>query len=317
LKHFKKTIFWFIALVVIGGALVLTDDRVEEAKRVEEINLRLLPFDIDAITGFRIGAAGEGVKVRAEQSKDGWRLTEPLAAKGDDEAIGNMLKNIVKSRKDAILFETPEPAKLKELGLETPKLNITFETGGGETTILFGDKGPTLNVTYAMFGGDRRVYRIHSDVRNEADTTAFALRDKSTLVFDPVKMSRFQIVRRGGDIVTIVQDRGRWDMVEPMPARANQTTVLETLFAIKDTPVKAFIDEAPEELASYGLETPRITVIVLEKGKKTSQVLRIGDKDRARRGYFAKVNADKPVVLLEENLIKSLLAGKEKWQEQN
>jgi len=317
LKHFKKTIFWFIAMIIIGGAFVLTDDRVMEAKRVEEINLRLLPFDIEAITGFSINVAGEGVRARAEKGKDGWRLTRPLPAKGDETAIGDMLKNIVKSRKDAILFENPEPAKLKELGLDAPKLTITFETGGGATTILFGDKGPTLNVTYAMFEGDRRIYRIHSDVRKEADTTAYALRDKSTIDFDPVKMSRFEIVRRGVDAVIIAQNRGRWDMIGPAPGRANQATVLETLFAIKDTPVKAFIDEAPVELARYGLDSPLITVSVIEKGQEHPQVLRIGNKDRTRRGYFAKVNADAAVVLLEENLIKGLLADKKKWQEQN
>lgn len=317
MKNFKKTIFWFIALVVIGGALVLTDDRVEEANRVEEINLRLLPFEIESVTGFRINTAEQGIRVRAEKSKDGWRLTKPLTAKGDDEAIGKMLHNIVRSRKDAILFENPDPAKLKELGLVAPDLTITFETGIGDTTILFGGRGPTLNVTYSMFSGDQRVYRIHSDVRTEADTTAFALRDKSTIVFDPVKMSRFQIVRRGADTVTIVQDRSRWDMVEPVSSRANQATVMETMFEIKDTPVKAFIDEAPDDLSKYGLKSPMITVIVLEQGAKTSQVLRIGNKDRAKRGYFATVNADAPVVLLEENLVKGLLADKTKWQEKN
>ncbi|MCK5444904.1 MAG: DUF4340 domain-containing protein, partial [Rhodospirillaceae bacterium] len=209
----------------------------------------------------------------------------------------------------------PEPSKLKELGLDAPKLEIAFKTASSTVTIVFGDKGPTLNVTYAMFKGDPRVYRIHSDVRTEADTTVYALRDKSTLVIDPLQLSRFEIDRRGKDTVVIVHDRGRWDMIEPDTGRASQIKVLETLYEVKDTPVKAFIDEDPKELDSYGLSVPRITLTVLEKGKTKPQTLRIGDRDRANRGYFAKREGVNTIFTLEESVVKNLLAGKDKWKE--
>ena len=315
MKQFRKTVFWFIALIVIGGVFFLTDDRVEEAQRVEEANLMLVSFDVEDVAEFWITAADEGVRARAVKDKDGWWLAEPLRAKGDAEAIGNMLKNILKSRKDGILFEDPEPSKLKELGLDAPKLEIAFKTASSTVTIVFGDKGPTLNVTYAMFKGDPRVYRIHSDVRTEADTTVYALRDKSTLVIDPLQLSRFEIDRRGKDTVVIVHDRGRWDMIEPDTGRASQIKVLETLYEVKDTPVKAFIDEDPKELDSYGLSAPRITLTVLEKGKTKPQTLRIGDRDRANRGYFAKREGVNTIFTLEESVVKNLLAGKDKWKE--
>lgn len=315
MKHFKKTVFWFIALVVLGGAFFLTDDRVREAQRVEEENLKLLSFNEQDITQFWIAASGEGIRVRAGMDEDGWWLIDPLRAKGDDEAIGKMLKNVVKSRKDAVLFENPESSKLKELGLDAPKLEITFRTADGDTTIVFGDKGPTLNVTYAMFKGDPKVYRIHSDVRTEADTTVYALRDKSLLGIDPLQLSSLEIDRRGKDTVMIVHDRGRWDMIEPEPARASQIKVLEVLYEIKDTPVKAFIDENPTDLTPYGLNAPRIIIKVMEKGKREPQTLSIGDKDRTNRGYFAKNKGMKNVVSIEESLVKKLLAGKDTWKE--
>lgn len=315
MKHFKKTVFWFIALIVIGGVFSLTNDRVEEAQRVEEANLMLVSLDVEDIVEFWITAADEGVRARAVKDKDGWWLAEPLRAKGDAEAIGNMLKNILKSRKDGILFEDPEPSKLKELGLDAPTLEITFKTDNSTLTIVFGDKGPTLNVTYAMFKGDPKVYRIHSDVRTEADTTVYALRDKSTLMIDPLQLSRLEIDRRGKDTVVIVHDLGRWDMIEPEPGRASQINVLETLYEIKDTPVKAFIDEDPQDLDPYGLSVPRITVTVSEKGKKKPETLKIGDRDRANRGYFAKIEGVNTIFTLEENVIKNLLSGKDKWKE--
>lgn len=315
MRHFKKTVFWFIALIVIGGVFSLTNDRVEEAQRVEEANLLLVSLEVEDIIEFWITAADEGVRARAVKDEDGWWLAEPLKAKGDAEAIGNMLNNILKSRKDGILFEDPEPSKLKELGLFAPELEIAFKTENSVITILFGNKGPTLNVTYAMFKGDPRVYRIHSDVRTEADTTVYALRDKSIFEIDPLQLSRLEINRRGKDTVVIVNDRGRWDMIEPDLAQASQIKVLETLYDIKDTPVKAFVNESPVELSPFGLDVPKITLTVTMKGSDESHILSIGDKDRANRGYFAKNKNMKNVVTLEEAVVNRLLADKSIWKE--
>jgi len=315
LKLFKKTIFWFIALAALFGASLLIEDRVEEAERVEETNLKLFPFEIGDVTEFWIKTSKNGIRARVAREKDGWWLNQPLSAKGDDEDIAKMLMNVVMSRKDAVLFENPSPAKLTELGLSEPNLEIAFRTGNGLTTLQFGDKGPTLNVTYGKFKGDAAVYRIHSDVKREADASVYALRDKSTLAYDPLKLSRLEIARRAKDTVVIVHDRGRWDMIRPEQVRADHAKVLETLYAIKDTPVKAFIDDEPADLVRYGLETPIITVTISEQGKKEAQVLRIGSRDRKRRGYFAKSNRARNVVLLEEKLVKSLLADKDRWME--
>ncbi|MCP4998278.1 MAG: DUF4340 domain-containing protein [Hyphomicrobiales bacterium] len=312
---FKKTIFWFIALAGLFGAFLLIEDRVGEHEQIAEANLKLLPFEIDDVAEFWIRTDKNGIRVRVTRNEEGWWLNQPLLARGDDEGIAKMLKNIVKSRKDAVLFNNPDSAKLVELGLAEPELEITFRTGNDVTTLQFGNKGPTLNVTYGKFKGEAAVYRIHSDVRREADASVYALRDKSTLAYDPLKLSRIEIARRTGDKVVIVHERGRWDMLQPEQVQADQASVLETLYAIKDTPVKAFIDEGPADLTRYGLEAPFVTVTVEEKGKKEAQVLRIGSRDRKRRGYFAKSNRAQNVILLEEKLVKNLLAGKDRWKD--
>ncbi len=313
--QFKKTIFWFIALAALLGAVLLIENRVEESVRVEEANLKLFPFEIDDVTEFWIKTGKDKIRAHIVRQKEGWWLNQPLMAQGDDEGIAKMLKNIVKSRKDALLFENPDSAKLTELGLAEPNLEITFRTDASDTTLQFGKQGPTLNVSYGRLKGQAAVYRIHSDVRTEADVSVYALRDKSTLAFDPLKLSRLEIARRSKDTVVIMHERGRWDMLRPDQVRADHTKVLETLYAIKDTPVKAFVDEEPTDLARYGLDVPVITVTIKEKGNKQAQILRIGGKDRKRRGYFATSNKDRNVVLLEEKLVNKLLVAKDGWQE--
>jgi hypothetical protein len=167
-----------------------------------------------------------------------------------------------------------------------------------------------------MFEGDPRVYRIHSDVREQADVDVHDLRDKTVLSFDPIKMARFELERAGADDVVILHDRGRWDMAAPEAARATMDAVLETLYLLRNSAVKEFIDETPADLAPYGLDAPAITVTIVEAGRDDALVLSIGAKDRKRRGYFAMTGRAANVFLIEEGLVNALRADAGKWKYQ-
>lgn len=311
---FRKTLFWIIALVVLGGSFYFIDDRAIEAERAEEARLRLLSFTAADVTTFWIAEGGGHVRARAARTNEGWWLTEPTRAKGDDQTIETLLGNVAGSRKDAVLFEDPTPEKLAELGLDAPGLELGLFVGGDSTVIRFGDRGPTNNVTYAMFGGDPRVYRIHSDVRKQSDIEIYDLRDKTVLSFDPIAMARFELNRKGMDNVVLLHDRGRWDLAEPEAVRASMDAVLETLYLIRNAEVKAFIDEAPADLAPFGLDSPVITVTITEAGSDDPGVLFIGAKDRKRRGYFAMTAGAANVFLVEEKLVNGLRADAGKWK---
>ncbi len=316
MSFFRKTLFWIIALVVLSGAFFLVNDRVDEADRAAEADLRLFPFEPEAVAGFWIERKQNGLQIRLARGEAGWRLRQPVEAKADDEAVGKLLGHVVKTKKDAVLFDAPTPEKLEELGLGDPQLEMGFRAGELSTVIRFGAVGPTHNIAYAMLAGDPKVYRVHSDVRKEAEVTVHALRDKTVLSFDPTKLQRLTLERRGQDRVSIRHDaQGRWDMIEPERTRASMLRVLETLYEIKNAAVKAFVDERPADLTPYGLEEPRIQVSILEQGAAAPLRLSVGAKDRTRRGYFAKTGRDERVFLLEESLVNALSADRTRWHE--
>lgn len=311
----RKTIFWVITLVALGGSFYLINEKAEDISRDKEADLRLFSFNPQDVLEFWIRSDKDDLRARVIKEKEGWWVREPLIAKADGELVEKTLGNIVKARKDAVLFVDPGPDKLKELGLDTPKLEIGFRTEGGVTVIMFGDQGPTGNVAYAMFKGDPRVYRIHSDVRKEADKGIYDLRDKTVLDFDPLKLRRFEIEREGKERVVIEHEKGRWDMIEPRRGRAAMAKVLETLFEIRNSQVKSFIDEKPADLTDYGLVSPRIRLTIFEKEKDGEHILSIGGKDRARRGYYAKTKGSARVFLVEETLVNSLFVKVDEWTE--
>jgi len=311
----KKTVFWVITLVAISGGFYLIDEQVENANKTTEASLRLFPFELQDIQAFWIKSRADGLRARLERQDGAWWLTQPLHARADEQALQKFLTNIIKARKDAVLFENPQPAKLEELGLATAELEMGFETSTGNTVIQFGHKGPTHNIAYARFPGDTRVYRIHSDVKKEADKSVYDLRDKSILDFDPLKLSRLDIQRKGRENIVIEHHKGRWNMLQPHSTRAAMEKVLETLYKVKNSQIKAFIAEGSADHKDYGLDAPRIKLTLRIQEDSTPHVILIGAKDRTRRGYFASVDTSAAVFLIEETLVNALLVNANEWKE--
>lgn len=315
MSFFKKTLFWFIVLIALAGSFFFFDEKQETIKQAKEADLRLLPFSVKEISGFWIGKVEDRPRIDVVRAQEGWQLTQPLSAKGDDKVIEKFLNNVVTARKDAVLFEQADPAKLAEMGFGEHELEMGLTAGGAETVVVFGEKGPTHNIAYVMFKGRPEVYRVHSDLRKEAGKEVHALRDKTILDFDPVKMRRLEIARRGMPRVVIEQDKGKWNMIEPMQGRASMAKVLELLYAIRNGEIKAFVDENPATLAPYGLSSPLLQVSVLQEQKELPYILTVGDKDRARRGYFARNNLVKKVFDVEEDLVNTILLNTDQLSE--
>ena len=311
----KKTLFWFIVLITLSGAFFFFDKKEEAVKQLKEEQLKLLPTAEKDISEFWINYVKENRQIKVVREKDGWQLVQPLSAKGDAKAIEKLLTNVVTSRKDAVLFDKVEHAKLVELGLGDPEVEMGLKSTNGETVIVFGEKGPTNNVAYAMFKGRPEVYRIHSDLKKEVSKDAYALRDKTILDFDPTKMRRLEIVKKGMSRVVVVQNQSKWNMLEPTAGIASMAKVLEYLYAIKNGEIKAVADENPADLAPYGLSSPMLQLTIYQEQKEKPYILTIGDKDRARRGYFAKVDQAKKVFDVEEDMVNTLILNMDKLLE--
>jgi hypothetical protein len=311
----KKTLFWIIILITLTGTFYFFDEKKEVEKQLVEASFRLLSFTVEDVTEFWINNRADDMKIRLLRGEEGWQMLQPLVTKGDKEAIEDYLNIIVTARKDAVLYDKAEPEKLRELGLDDPKIELGLKYGSEEIVIVFGEKGPTLNVSYAMFKGKPEVYRVHSDLKTESGKDVYALRDKTIIDFDPMKMRRLEIVHKGNDRVVIEQDNGKWNMLEPSKGIASMEKVLETLFAIKNGKIKAFIDEKPSDLTPYGLSSPMLELTIYQEKEAKPYILMIGDKDRERRGYFARTSLADKVFDVEEETVKTILLNMDKLQE--
>ena len=305
----KKTLFWFIVLIALSGVSFFYDKKEEEVKQLKEEQLKLLPTAEKEVSEFWINYIKENRQIKVVRENDAWQLVQPINVKGDAKAIEKLLTNVITARKDAVLFEKVEQPKLEELGLGDPQIEMGLKYANLETVIVFGERGPTNNVAYAMFKGRPEIYRVHSDLKKEVSLDTYDLRDKVILDFDPPKMRRLEIVKKGTPRVVVEQNESKWNLLEPTAEMASMARVLELLYGIKNGEIKAFADESPTDLAKYGLSSPMLQLTIHMERMEKPFVLMIGNKDRAKRAYFAKVGHVEKVFDVEEDLVNNILLG--------
>ena len=305
----KKTLFWFIVLIALSGVSFFYDKKEEEVKQLKEEQLKLLPTAEKEVSEFWINYIKENRQIKVVRENDAWQLVQPINVKGDAKAIEKLLTNVITARKDAVLFEKVEQPKLEELGLGDPQIEMGLKYANLETVIVFGERGPTNNVAYAMFKGRPEIYRVHSDLKKEVSLDTYDLRDKVILDFDPPKMRRLEIVKKGTPRVVVEQNESKWNLLEPTAEMASMARVLELLYGIKNGEIKAFADESPTDLAKYGLSSPMLQLTIHMERMEKPLVLMIGNKDRAKRAYFAKVGHAEKVFDVEEDLVNNILLG--------
>ncbi len=106
---------------------------------------------------------------------------------------------------------------------------------------------------------------------------------------------------------TVVQksDAGKWQITEPKPLPADQDSVSSLVSTLATVTSDRLIEEKPSDLASYGLVSPPLEVIVTKKDGKTEDLL-VGDDTPTGGGSFVKLRND-PKVFSVSSSVKSSL----------
>ncbi len=304
MKLFKKTVAWVIILFILAGLSYFFEDKIQEKEASIAESRRLVKLEIDEIESVELRKPDGTLAVK--KSKGGWFIDKPFIASADQKAITDMLDHTLRANINGVLFEEATEEKLKEMGLSPPYLTASLKTISGKTvTMHMGDRGPTQNIAFLKFEGEKRLLRVHADVRSELDKSVYDLRDKTVISIDPQTLKMVEMKWRDGETITVFQSRkNAWNTEGLFNGKTDLTKLLATLYGIRDAEAKAFIDENPGDMKPYGLHAPRLTLTFGDKNLQ--QILYVGDKDKKRRGYYANRRGDLNVFLLEEDFLDNI-----------
>lgn len=248
------------------------------------------------------GTDGElAVKSVLKKADGKWRLTEPLDAGADDYEVGRLLRGVV----DARVRQTFQPGvankpTLEAVGLEKPAFRLTLEAAAA-------DKTPARTVVVDIgrkSSGDALYVRVDSgpkvSVIEKADllerarekVTAYRVRELITLSREELTRVDLEAEKSKVRIDRAEKEADRWVISQPMVARADPEVSSAIVRALLGAAAKDFVTDAAKDLSDYGLDKPRLTVVLWKKGAEAAKPPET--KPEGDKGKEAEKPAAKP-----------------------
>ena len=311
----KTTLGLVVVAILLGGYYYWYEVKGgEQRKAAEEATQRIFQLQRDTIDAVTISRGSEVVKL-ARDANEGWMLTEPVRAKAEQRAVDEVLDGLVEGRRDKVIAE--HAAELADFGLHEPGMVVQATIRDVATPIVLniGARTPTMGGYYAREGEQSKVLMVPTSLHSKFDKTVLSLRDKTVLALDQTQVKRVEVHQ--GDQVIAVESEGDqgWKVVLPLEAKADKAKVHDLISTINGVRVKDFLDEAPQDLAPYGLNPPRWRLTFLIGDDRAEKTLLLGDENTAKGGLNAKRGAMDNVFLVETKLLEKLPKEVSDWRD--
>ena len=107
-----------------------------------------------------------------------------------------------------------------------------------------------------------------------------------------------EVKSSGGDRTLVRKSGGAWAIAEPQQAKADETELNGIVTNLASLEIQRVVDEAPADIAQYGLAAPKTEVAFRKAGQKDQSRLLIGDKTATGGELYAKLPSEKRVFLI-------------------
>jgi len=299
---FKGTVWLVTAFFGIVLYYYLVDLPAEKKQQEEkERSEKILLFEMDQVEEFTIAKMGHTLRLKRKDPA-GWELLEPVKAEADQHAASSFLSTLLNARFSRVVDGSPKDLSL--YGLKDPSLKIDLKLKNQEKkTLLAGDDNPINNTLYVKRGEEEQVLLSSTD-RKELDKSVFDLRNKVVLDFASDAITKITL-RHEGQSFDLIKSGDDWEIADGGTTKADANEVMRFLSLVKSSKVMEFVDENPESLKIYGLETPAIR-LTLEAGKENKPLmLLVGDK-KENKGFYGKTGPARNIILLGRGLVDTL-----------
>jgi hypothetical protein len=262
-----------------------------------------LTFDRDAAKAVSLRVGPLNLRLERDGTRE-WRITHPLAAKGDAGKMAGLLNALTQDQVKSFL---DQPAQAKRLGLDPPRGEVKLSLEGGrELTLLVGShkKGEGL---YARRAGEPHILLLTEDFAKALPGTVADLRDRTLLALAADQVGRIALQNSKGRMVLKKAD-DRWRIVEPEEYAADQRAVEDLVWELTRARVKEFVTDKAATLTPYGLDRPAIMIQLWDSADNPLTEASLSKTEKGD-GPYARVADSRAVTLAEPRLYDQLAKG--------
>jgi hypothetical protein len=261
-------------LLVLLGAWIYFKEYRKPAESKGAGTDRLIAFERPDLKAIRI--ENDKGEIRLEKQGEDWRITAPLEADADKDAVEGLLTSLEMARVERRLGAEGDR---KTYGLDPPRASLTLELASAPEprTLRLGDGTPIGGTFFASLDGAPEVAVVSSSAGDIAGKDLLGLRDKSLLSFDPWKVRKL-VIERGSENVLLEHPNDGWVIRRPIEAPADGPTVTDLLNALEGLRARSFVVERPTgaDLRRHGLAPPAARLTILQDGWDVEKTVLIG-----------------------------------------
>jgi hypothetical protein len=291
---------------------------------------RLARFRTEDVRKLEITRGNENIVLTKD--KDHWKLEQPGPVDAETGKITELLDKL--SFLQARDKDVVDKADAKSYGLDKPaarvRVNVENEAKGGRNpkkaetfTFFLGKHDPQQQKVYVRVEGVSRVNAVEDALVKLVQRPALAYRSRRVLDHARGDLARVDVEGKGGRF-SITQDKGLWQLAEPVVADVDSAKVSELANDLARLEVVEYISETatPDALDRlYGLAKPSLSAkISFSDSKKPAEVLQIGKERNGKSEYFAKLASAPSIFVIKKELRDALaedslaLRSLELWQ---
>jgi Domain of unknown function (DUF4340) len=231
-----------------------------------------------------------------------WKMTAPLAADAEDEALRELHDALARLRAEEIVTE--KPADLKQYGLDNPDRYRVFN-GDKEVLSLLVGKREKVGEPGKQTDGFRSYAKLEKGdlvvLLDMALTSKLAAEYRKRALWEQLDVAQattieFDTPDGPGSFKLTKGPLGWMDSLNPSDRIANES-VTDFLDAFAGLKAERFIEQEAKDAKLYGLEPPRKTITVTTQGNQ-KRTLFLGRVDEHKRVYAQPGDKGSTVVVV-------------------
>jgi hypothetical protein len=157
-------------------------------------------------------------------------------------------------------------------------------------------RGGSLLVLLVLFGG-LLAYLFFVDAKKPVSEEGVEKHDKVFTV-ESDKINELKVRSSSGETSTLNKEKDGWKLVEPVVAKVDEGEVSGITSNLASVENQSVVEEAPKDVAPYGLDKPRVEVAFKAAGDKDYRRLIVGGKTPTGSDVYAQRGGDKRVFLI-------------------
>jgi hypothetical protein len=301
---FRNTLILFGVVVVLFVLVYVFEIRKPEESTGKSQNLgKTLLMEKENVSKLElVYSDSDYERIVCSRDEDGqWQIEQPLKAKADQKVTDRLVSNAISKNIHNIL---KDPGSLAEYGLENPRVIATFHLQDGTfRALMLGDTVPTGSYVYIKQSATPEISLVPASIVDDLTKFASDLRDRTVIALKTPDVQKIQLRYANREEVICERKGIRWELVEPVAAKADTSAVERLISDLNDLKVSRFVAEAPDDLSIYGLSQPQMQVVAHLKSGEDKTLL-IGKKEDS--SVYIKTASDKPVFLVNDEIVDEL-----------